>query len=177
MEDLSLHILDIAENSIAAHADRIKIHINEDTQNDKLSLFISDNGTGMDRKTKKKVLDPFFTSKTVRNVQFGLGLPLLFESARAANGGLSIKSRKGKGTQVRVWFQLSHIDRKPIGDMRQTLITLILGNPDVDFEYVHNKDGRSYRLDTAEWRARLGDIPLHTPEIMNLLKEDLKNIP
>ncbi len=95
MEDLSLHILDIAENSVAAKADRIEIRIAIDKKNDLLSLEIIDNGTGMEKDTIKKALDPFYTSKTVRRV--GLGLSLLSESAKAANGKLTIESEKGKG--------------------------------------------------------------------------------
>ncbi len=131
MEDLSLHILDIAENSVAAKADRIEIRVVVDKKNDLLSLEIIDNGTGMDKDTIKKALDPFYTSKTVRRV--GLGLSLLSESAKAANGKLTLESKKGKGTRVKAEFQFSHIDRKPLGDIDQTIITLVMGNPDIDF--------------------------------------------
>ncbi len=109
MEDLSLHILDIVENSVAAQADKIEIRITEDKKNDLLSVEIIDNGIGMDKETKKKVLDPFYTSKTVR--RFGLGLPLLSEAAKAANGRLSLESKKGEGTKVKADFQYTHIDR------------------------------------------------------------------
>src|SRR4030042_1820663 len=114
MEDLSLHILDIAENSVAAQASKIEIRLSEDTKKDLLLLEVIDNGIGMDEGTQKKALDPFFTSKKVR--RFGLGLSLLSESAKAANGHLSIRSKRGRGTRVRADFQYSHIDRKPLGD-------------------------------------------------------------
>ena len=146
MEDLSLHILDIAENSVAAKADRVEIRIAIDKKNDLLSLEIIDNGTGMDKDIVKKVLDPFYTSKTVRRV--GLGLSLLSESAKAANGKLTIESEKGKGTRVRTEFQFSHIDRKPLGDIDQTIITLVMGNPDVDFFYEMKK--RQGKLEAKE---------------------------
>jgi hypothetical protein len=172
MQDISLHILDIAENSVAARASKIEIRLTEDKKRDLLSVEVIDNGMGMDEETRRRALDPFFTSKKVR--RFGLGLSLLAESARAANGRLSIASHKGKGTKIRADFQHSHIDRKPLGDLGQTLITLVMGNPEIDFVYVHKKDGRAFRFDTRRMRARLGGIPLASPEGIRLLREDLK---
>src|SRR4030042_5271730 len=119
MEDLSLHIPSIVENSVAARASKIEIRLSEDTRKDILSLEVIDNGIGMDEEIQKKALDPFFTTKKVR--RFGLGLSLLSESARAANGHLSIASKRGKGTRIRAVFQYSHIDRKPLGAISQTL--------------------------------------------------------
>ena len=172
MEDLSLHILDIVENSVAAQASKIEIRLEEDKKKDLLSVEVIDNGIGMDEETQKKALDPFFTSKKVR--RFGLGLSLLSESAKGANGQLSIKSQKGKGTKIRADFQYSHIDRKPLGDIGQTIITLVMGNPDVDIIYLHKKDGHEYILDTRKIRARLKDIPINSLEGIRMMKEDLK---
>jgi hypothetical protein len=172
MEDLSLHILDIVENSVAAQASKIEIRLTEDKKNDLLSVEVIDNGTGMDEETQKKAPDPFFTSKKVR--RFGLGLSLLSESAKAANGHLSIKSEKGKGTKIRADFQYSHIDRKPLGDIGQTIITLVIGNPDIDIIYVHKKDGREYSLDTRKIKAQLKDIPINSLDGIRMIKEDLK---
>jgi anti-sigma regulatory factor (Ser/Thr protein kinase) len=172
MEDLSLHILDIAENSVNAGADRIEIHIIEDQDKDSISLEIIDNGMGMDEETVKKALDPFYTTKKIR--RFGFGLSLLSEAARTAGGTFSIESKKGEGTEVRAHFQHSHIDRQPLGDMAQTLITLIMGSPGIDFLYIHRKERREYRLDTAEIRTQLGDVPLNSPQVLKILREDLK---
>jgi anti-sigma regulatory factor (Ser/Thr protein kinase) len=172
MEDLSLHILDIAENSVAAQASKIEIRLSEDKKKDVLFVEVIDNGIGMDEETQKRALDPFFTSKKVR--RFGLGLSLLSESAKAANGHLSIKSEKGKGTRIRADFQYSHIDRKPLGDISQTIITLVIGNPDIDITYVHKKDGHKYILDTRKIRARLKNIPVNSLEGMRMIREDLK---
>jgi hypothetical protein len=171
MEDLSLHILDIVENSVAAQADRIEIRLIEDKKLDVLSIEVIDNGVGMDENTQKKALDPFFTSKKVR--RFGLGLSLLSESAREANGHLSIRSKKGKGTQVRAVFQHSHIDRRPLGDIGQTMLALIIGNPDIDFIYVHKKDRQRYVFDTRLIRSRLDDIPVHSLEGMRMIRGEL----
>jgi len=172
MEDLSLHILDIVENSVAAQASKIEIRLSEDTRKDFLSLEVIDNGIGMDEEVQKKALDPFFTTKRVR--RFGLGLSLLSESAKAANGHLSIKSEKGKGTRIRADFQRSHIDRKPLGDISQTISTLVIGNPGINIIYTHKKDGHEYILDTRKIRARLKDIPINSLEGIRMIKEDLK---
>jgi len=146
MEDLSLHILDIAENSVRAGANLIKITIDEDINKDILTIEIEDNGEGMDEETLEKVTDPFFTSKTVRKV--GLGVSLLKEAARMTGGDLEITSSPGKGTNLKATFQYSHIDRKPIGDMTATMITLIFGNRDTRFIYSHKRNGRSFHADS-----------------------------
>ncbi len=172
MEDLSLHILDIAENSVAAGADRIEIRLTEDKKNDLLTLEIIDNGIGMDTDTIKKALDPFYTSKTVRRV--GLGLSLLSESAKAANGKLTLESEKGKGTRVKAEFQFSHIDRKPLGDIDLTIITLVMGNPDIDFLYEISKNNHTHCVDTRTIKADHKDTPLNSLEGIKLLREKLK---
>jgi len=172
MEDLSLHILDIVENSIAASADTIEIRISEDIKEDLLTVEIIDNGVGMDEETVKKALDPFYTSKTVR--RFGFGLPLLSEAAKAANGRLSIRSKKWEGTRIRADFQYSHIDRKPLGNIDQTIITLIMGNPDIDLIYVHKRNSHEYSLDTKKVKTRLKDRPINSLDGIRMLRQDLK---
>ncbi|MBU1486823.1 ATP-binding protein [bacterium] len=148
MEDLSLHILDVAENSVAAGAKRIEIRIEEKPEKNLLEIEIIDDGCGMDEEEIKKALDPFYTTRTTRRV--GLGLPLLAQSARETGGSIEIDSRPGKGTRIKATFIYSHIDRRPIGDLYQTLKVLILGNPGVDFLFVHKKGEEEYRLDTRE---------------------------
>lgn len=172
MEDLSLHILDIVENSVAAEADTIEIRISEDEKKDLLSIEIIDNGKGMDEETVKKALDPFYTTRTVR--RFGFGLPLLSEAAKAANGHMSIESKKGEGTRIKADFQYSHIDRQPLGDIGQTIVILIIGNPDIDLLYVHEKNNHTYSLDTKKIRAQLQDIPINSPDGIRMVKEALK---
>jgi hypothetical protein len=153
VEDLSLHILDIVENSIRAKASRIEIKVIEDIRKDLLTIEIKDNGQGIDEETIKKVFDPFFTTKATRKV--GLGLPLLSQAARESGGDIEIESEVGRGTRVKATFGYSNIDRKPLGNMEATLTTLIAGNPEVDFIYEHKRDEFEYRLDTKEIRARI----------------------
>lgn len=171
MEELSLHILDITENSVAAKADKIEIKIVENEEKDFLSVEIKDNGVGMDKETIKKVLDPFFTTKKTR--RFGLGLSLLSEAAKAANGDFSLISKKGKGTRVKAEFQYSHIDRQPLGDIGQTIMTLVMGNPEIDLIYRHKKNGHEYNLDISKIKTQLKDKYINSPDGIRMLRENL----
>lgn len=169
MEDLSLHILDIVENAVAADADRVKIIITEDSIKDRLTVEIIDNGKGMDEETARKALDPFFTTRSVRRV--GLGLSLLSEAAKAANGKLSIKSKPGEGTRVKADFQLTHIDRQPLGDIGQTILTLIAANPDIQLTFMHTRNGQEFCLDTKKLKARLKGASLNSPQGIKLIRQ------
>ncbi|RJQ22202.1 MAG: ATP-binding protein [Nitrospiraceae bacterium] len=170
MQDLSLHILDIAENSINANATEVRIKISEDTGKNLLRIEISDNGRGMDEETLKEVYDPFFTTKCKRT---GLGIPLLAQSARECNGDLTIKTGPGKGTSISAAFQYDHIDRKPLGDICETMIVLIASNPDVDFIYEHSRDDDSYALNTADIKKELEGVPITSPGIIKIIKDDI----
>ena len=172
MRDLSLHILDIAENSIEARAARIEIRLEENSDLGLLVLEIIDDGVGMDEEMAKRTLDPFVTTKTTR--RFGLGLPLLDQAARAANGRLTLESKPGQGTRVRAVFELGHIDLKPLGDIAQTLATLIMGHPEVDIIYQHKVDCSKYALDTREIKAQLAGLPIGSPEVISVLKKNIK---
>jgi len=172
MRDLSLHILDIAENSIEAKATRIEIRLEENREKNRLVLEIKDDGMGMDKEMLNRVLDPFMTTKTTR--RFGLGLPLLDQAARSANGRLTLESKPGKGTRVRAVFELGHIDLKPLGDMAQTLATLIMGHPGVDIIYQHKVDHSEYTLDTREIKAELAGLPIESPQVIAVLKKNIK---
>ena len=148
MEDLSLHILDIAENSIAAGARNITIRITEDARRDRLVIVIMDDGRGMDEESARKALDPFFTTKTVRRI--GLGLPLLQDAARTAGGGVNIRSRPGRGTRIKATFGLGSIDRQPLGDIGATLKTLMVGHPEIRIRFRHRRDGEDFIFDTNQ---------------------------
>ncbi len=126
----------------------------------------------MDKKTAKRALDPFYTTRTVR--RFGFGLPLLSEAAKAANGKLSIESKKGKGTRIKANFQYSHIDRQPLGDIAKTIINLVIGNPEIDLIYVHKKNSHIYSLDTRKIKAQLKETAINSPDRIRMIKEDLK---
>ena len=168
MLELAAHILDIAENSVRAGAKLVKIDIEEDTVKDFLSIKIIDNGQGMKKEEIKKVLDPFYTTKTVRRV--GLGLPLLADAAQRSGGSLQIKSEKDKGTTVKATFGLSHVDRQPMGDIIGTLIVLIAGNSAVDFLYRHKRNNQQFKMDSRQIRKEISDVPINHPEILKYIR-------
>jgi anti-sigma regulatory factor (Ser/Thr protein kinase) len=172
MREISLHILDIVENSIEAGATEVELVVDEDRQADVLSVTVSDNGRGMDEAYARAILDPFVTSRTTRRV--GLGLPLIKATAERCAGVLSIESTKGKGTTVKVTFQLSHIDRPPLGDMKSTLLSIAVGRSDIRLHYVHRVDGQSFEFDTAEVKNVLGETPLSEPAVLRWLNEYLE---
>lgn len=148
MEDLSLHILDVVENSIAAGASKIEILITEDQAENLLVVEINDNGRGMSQEILDKVLDPFYTTRTTRRV--GMGLSLLAQSAEESNGKFEISSKEGSGTAVKATFQYDHIDRKPLGDLKSTFIALLTSYPDINFVYSHTDEEGEFVLDTND---------------------------
>ena len=169
MEDLSLHILDIVENSTMAGATLVIIHILEDQERNVLQITIEDNGRGMDPEMVARVRDPFVTTRTTRSV--GLGLSLLEQAARETGGDMTITSHTGQGTTVKATFQANHIDRKPLGDIGSTLVALIAGNPDVDFVYKGDLNNERIELDTRELRTELGvDVPMNDPAVLKFLR-------
>jgi len=169
MTELSLNILDIAENSVRAGAKNIRIAVEEDTAADTLTITVEDDGCGMNEELLKSVQDPFTTTRTTRRV--GLGIPLFQEAAQATGGYLTIQSEVGKGTRICAVFGLSHIDRMPLGDIASTIATLIQCNSDREWLYRYTVDGRSFTLDTREMREMLGGVPLNEPDIVCWIRE------
>ncbi len=172
MEDLSLHVLDIAENSIDAGARAIDILVKEDVGNDLLLLEIRDDGVGIGRENIGRLTDPFYTTRSTRLV--GLGLPLLEEAAKAANGSLKVASIPGQGTTVTATFQLSHIDRKPIGQMPDTVMTLVAAQPEIDISYRHECDGRTVSFCSRDFKRRFGNVPVNSPEMLHAIRRHLR---
>jgi anti-sigma regulatory factor (Ser/Thr protein kinase) len=171
VRELSLHILDVLENSVEAGATRIELTIEEELKEDILKITVRDNGRGMSAGFAQRVLDPFVTTRTTRHV--GLGLPLFAAAAQRCNGDLTIQSQPGEGTTVTAIFQHSHIDRAPLGDIVTTLMAVILSDRPVDVSYTHSVDGRRFALDTADIRHELGNVPLSHPEVIDWLQAAL----
>jgi hypothetical protein len=170
VEDLSLHILDVVENSTNAGATFVEIHIAGYPEKDLIEIVIRDNGKGMDREMLAKVLDPFTTTRTTRRV--GLGLPMLQQAAREAGGDAFVTSEPGHGTEVKATFQASHIDRKPLGDMGATMVSLVSGNPEVDFLYECEMGEEMTTLDTRLIRSELeGVLPMNHPQVLSMIKD------
>lgn len=153
MTELSLNILDIVQNSVAAGAGMIEISVSESIKSDMLEMTIRDNGRGIPKHIIETVDDPFTTTRTTRKT--GLGLPLLRYHAWLTGGDIEIKSEEGKGTEVKAFFGLSHIDRQPLGDITGVLIILISANPDIDFLYTHRTDTGCYSFSTIETKKML----------------------
>ena len=169
MRELSLNILDIAQNSIAAGASLITIEVAEDTAAKELLIRISDDGCGMTQEQVSNVLDPFFTTRTTRKV--GMGIPLFKLAAEQTGGCLTIESEKGKGTTTSALFRTDSIDFTPLGDVTSTIVILISMNTDRDFIYRRSRDSESFELSTAEMRDILGGVPLSEPEVVEWMKD------
>ncbi|MBQ2236780.1 MAG: ATP-binding protein [Clostridia bacterium] len=176
MKELSLNILDIAENSVKAKATLTEILLDE-TDN-RLTLTIKDNGCGMTAEILANVTDPFCTTRTTRKV--GLGLPFLKLQAEQTGGNLKIASKyiddfpQEHGTTVTATFNKNHIDYTPLGDVVSSIITLIHGHPDTDFLFLHKLCSKEISLDTRQVREILGDIPLNSFEVIKWIEEYLK---
>jgi anti-sigma regulatory factor (Ser/Thr protein kinase) len=173
MLELSLHIMDLVQNSLAAGATRVEIRIEESLFEDRLVIEIRDDGKGIPEEMVSRVTDPFVTSRTTRAV--GLGLPLFKEAAERCGGGMEVRSEIGRGTRVTAWFQLDHLDRAPLGNIGETMGVLITGNPKVDFLYEHLVDGKTYRLETPEMKKALGRVPLDDPAVWDFVRRDIED--
>ncbi len=178
MKELALHILDIAENGIRAKATQINIKIIENIRTDRLDIIIHDNGSGMEASFVEKVLDPFTTTRTTRRV--GLGLPFFKRAAEECNGGLRISSKPGEGTRVEASFQHSHIDRVPLGNMAETLTTLILADESIDYIYEHIFNDNKFFFSTKDVKKTLEGISISEIEVIiwirDYLEEGLKEL-
>ena len=169
MKDLSMHILDIAQNSIRAKANLIRIDVTERTSNDQLIITITDDGTGMSPEQLKQAIDPFYTSRTTRKV--GLGLSLLKQNTEMTGGSFKLESTPGKGTKVTATFGRNHIDRPVMGDLVGTLLILFCTPDNPDYLFSCQTPSGIYSLDTREAKKMLGNIPLSHPEVRTFLKE------
>jgi anti-sigma regulatory factor (Ser/Thr protein kinase) len=172
LREIALHLLDIAENSIAAGAKNIIIGIEEDLQNDRLKAMVQDDGRGMDKQLLARVTNPFVTSRTTRKV--GLGIPLLKAAAEACNGSLSISSTPGQGTRLEVDFQRNHIDRMPLGDVAGTVLTLVVGYPIIHWVFTYRTDGKEFTFDDEPIKRELEGISLTEPSVLAFLRELLQ---
>jgi len=169
MEDLSLSVLDIAQNSLAAGARHLRIEVLGFPERDLLEITIEDDGRGMRKELLEKVTDPFVTTRKTRKV--GLGIPLLKMTAEMAGGSFSIESEPGVGTRVKATFGYSHIDRPPVGNMAETITTIIQGNPEVSLLYIRAEEQDSFEFDSEAVSAALGDVPLREPEVLQWIRE------
>ena len=171
MQELSLNILDIAQNSIVANATLIEISVEVD-ENDFLAITIRDNGKGMDQETVENVINPFFTSRTTRKV--GLGIPFFKQAAEDTGGSFHIESQVGIGTTVKAVFDTTNIDYTPLGEVWDTVAILIQMNENLDFVYTVKKDGEEFVCDTRQLREIMEGMPLSDLNVVMWIKEFIR---
>ena len=176
MRELALNILDIVENSVKANATLIEIDVS--AKDNLLTVSVKDNGKGMSEEFLSKVTDPYTTTRTTRKV--GLGLPLLKMEAEMSGGRFSISSKLGIGTVVTTDFQIDHIDRPPLGDLGETMSTLLSGEDSVDYVLTYSVNDVGFTLDTRELKAELDGVPISEPEVLlfvkNYIRENISQI-
>ncbi len=171
MRELSLNILDIAQNSIVAGATLTEIVVKENTKENTLLIGIYDNGCGMSEEQVKSVIDPFYTTRTTRKV--GMGIPLFKMSAEQTGGSFKIESEKGVGTRIEAFFKTDSIDFTPLGDIASTIVTIVSMNNDKEFLYKRVLDDKEFIFSTVEIKKLLDGVPLSEPSVMNWIEEYL----
>lgn len=169
MQELSLNVLDIAQNSIKAKATLVEISVICNSNEKTMLIKVDDNGCGMSSEQVSRVIDPFFTTRTTRKV--GLGVPFFKMSAELTGGTFSIKSEPSKGTWIESFYHTDHLDMMPLGDMAATMVSLISVNQTVDFTYTYAVDGQSFTMDTKEVKAILEGMPVDAPEVLAFIKD------
>lgn len=176
MRELALNILDIVENSVKAQAKLVTVEIS--AEKNMLSIKITDDGCGMDKEMLNKVSDPYTTSRKTRNV--GLGIPFFKQSAEMANGSFEIFSKYMEGTSVIATFEIDHIDRAPLGDLSQTIVTLLNEEIETEFLFKVEIDGEYFEFDTRELKAELNGISVSDPNVIvfvrDMINENLTQI-
>ena len=169
MKELSLNLLDIVENSTRAGASLVTIQVIEEPELDRLTLSVEDDGCGMSPELLAAVQDPFTTTRTTRKV--GLGIPFLKEGAEMTGGSLDLWSKEGEGTKISATYGYSHIDRPPLGDLAETVVTLVQCHDQTDFCYTHRYRDQSFTLDTRELRVIMEGLPLSEPAVLGWIRE------
>ncbi len=178
MREISLHILDLIQNSIEAEATSVKLEIIEDIVNDRMIIRVSDNGRGMNEKMRQLVIDPFITTRTTRRI--GLGLPLMDMSTKRCDGYLDINSIPGQGTVIEAMYRHSHYDRPPMGNLPETIKSILVANPELQFFYSHTFNDQSLSVSSQEIADILDGIPLTQPDVLiwldGYLSESIDNL-
>ncbi len=169
MQELSLNILDITQNSVKANATLIKIIIVKTTTNKMLSIIIEDNGCGMSKEQLEQVVDPFFTTRTTRKV--GLGVPFFKMSAEMTGGSFEIKSDLDVGTKIIASYYYENIDMMPLGDIAATMVSLISVNPDIDFVYSFRLNDKEFCMDTREIKVVLEGLPINSNDVLTFIND------
>jgi len=169
MQDISLHILDLVQNAVTAGSDLVKISIEDNPDTGLLTVSIEDNGAGMSEEQAARAVDPFYTTRSTRRV--GLGIPMFKAAAEISGGCFELKSGEGRGTEIKAVFDQNNIDCPPLGKTGDTLISIILCNPGIDFIYTHSCGGSTFELDTRLIKNELGEVPINNPDVLNWIAD------
>lgn len=173
MNELSLYILDLVQNSVSAGASLVQIRICVSHGEDRITVVIQDDGCGMTPEFLERAVSPFTTTRTTRRV--GLGIPMIKELCELCQGSFGIESQVGVGTTLRLVFRLSNIDLPPMGDLAQTMLTLVNGAPEKpEFWLDYAVDGDSFEFDTRQIRQVLDGVPLDTPQVLAWMRDYLQ---
>ena len=169
VEDICFHLTDLVQNSVAAGATTIRLDVVESREQDTLALEIADNGRGMDKETLEKVQDPFFTTKSFKKV--GLGIPLFKATAQACRGDFAISSDVGRGTEVKARMQKSHLDCPPLGNLEETVLSLLVSLDKSDLQFFYRSDRGEFTISSAAIRLQVGELHLSHPDVYRFLKD------
>lgn len=172
MTELSLNVLDIAQNSIKAKASLVEITVQKDLPAARMQICIRDNGCGMTDEQVARVVDPFYTTRTTRKV--GLGVPFFKMSAEMTGGSFSIQSEPGIGTVIEAEYHTDSIDMLPLGDMAATMTSMISVNPEIDFTYTYRVDDAGFTMDTREIRTVLEGLPVNSGEVLAFIGDFIR---
>ncbi len=171
--DLSLHLLDLLQNSANAGARHIEVTVTEDQEKNFIEIMVSDDGRGMSPEEQDRVLDPFYTSSNKKKT--GLGLPLVAQAATMAGGSISIQSNELGGTLVTVRYTLDHPDRQPLGDVADTIISFMAGNTSVDVSLKYQGSKSLFKFDTREFRTKMDKMGLSQLSFIWEIEEILRD--
>lgn len=163
MKELSLHILDLVQNSLEAGGHCVIVKINED-ENGFFVFSVEDDGRGMSEEMVKQVRDPFVTTRLTRKV--GLGIPFIDMTTAQSGGELTIESEKGCGTVIRATYLKDHLDRPPLGDIVSTIKVILAGAPELRLMLHYLVGTSEFIFDSQELRGILGpELDFSNPEI------------
>jgi hypothetical protein len=169
VEDICFHLLDLVQNSVAAGAVNIHLNVVESKILDILTLEVTDNGRGMDDQTLEKVQDPFFTTKSFKKV--GLGIPLLKATAQGCRGDLDIRSEVGRGTEIKARLQRSHPDCPPLGNLEETLLSLLVSLDQINLIFFYHSDRGEFSVASSTIRQQVGELHFSHPQVYQFLRE------
>ena len=165
--DLSIYALELAKNSIKAQAKKIDIIIDENVNENYISIKVIDNGHGIEKEKLEVIRRPF------KKNEISLGIPMLQQVCNLCNGNLSISSDINNGTAICATMEYNNIDRPPLGDTATTISKLLASNPQVNFKYIHKYNDKKYIFDVDKIKGIMNDIQLGEPAMIAWIKDTI----